>query len=158
MTFREGFSDKNVLHEHGRRKKTWKYLREDWHHRIKCTTATLLAAFMWKRRLNNTILANATHKELGKVADGTSIQVRVQMINRWRVKMIQKGLYRVGDYPRKGDWRTKSWRTRQRPILGHVTTKHKTRIFISMSLQSKKVERVYDCSLSIRTVRIAVLF
>ena len=58
---------------------------------------------MWRRRLNSATLANATHKELGKVADGTSTQVRVQMINRWRVKMIQKGLYKVGDSPRKGD-------------------------------------------------------
>ena len=60
---------------------------------------------MWIRRLNSATLANATHKELGKVADGTSTQVRVQMINRWRVKMIQKGLYKVGDSPRKGDRR-----------------------------------------------------
>ena len=60
---------------------------------------------MWKRRLNSTILANATHKELGKVADGTSIQVRVQMINRWRVKKIKKGLYKVGDSPQNGDWK-----------------------------------------------------
>ena len=60
---------------------------------------------MWIRRLNSATLANATHKELGKVADGTSTQVRIQMINRWRVKMIQKGLYKVGDSPRKGDRR-----------------------------------------------------
>ena len=60
---------------------------------------------MWRRRLNSATLANATHKELGKVADGTSTQVRIQMINRWRVKMIQKGLYKVGDSPRKGDRR-----------------------------------------------------
>ena len=60
---------------------------------------------MWIRRLNSATLANATHKELSKVADGTSTQVRVQMINRWRVKMIQKGLYKVGDSPRKGDRR-----------------------------------------------------
>ena len=58
---------------------------------------------MWRRRLNSTILANATHRELGKVTDETSTQVRVQMIDRWRVKMIQKGLYKVGDSPRKGD-------------------------------------------------------
>ena len=50
--------------------------------------------------MNSAILANATHRELGKVADGTSTQVRVQMINRWRVKMIQKGLYKVGDSSR----------------------------------------------------------
>ena len=58
---------------------------------------------MWRKRLNSAILANATHIELGKVVDGTSTQVRVQMINRWRVKMIQKRLYKVGDSPRKGD-------------------------------------------------------
>ena len=58
---------------------------------------------MWRRRLNSATLTNATHKELGKVADGISTQIRVQMINRWRVKMVQKGLYKVEDSPRKGD-------------------------------------------------------
>ena len=52
---------------------------------------------MWRRRLNNATLATATHRELGKVADGTSTQVKVQMINKWRVKMIQKRLYKVED-------------------------------------------------------------
>ena len=60
---------------------------------------------MWRRRLNNATLANATHRELGKVVDGTSTQVRVQMINRWRVKKIKKGLYKVGDSPQNGDWK-----------------------------------------------------
>ena len=60
---------------------------------------------MWRRRLNNATLANATHRELGKVVDGTSTQVRVQMINRWRVKMTQKRLYKVRDSPRKRDRR-----------------------------------------------------
>ena len=58
---------------------------------------------MWKRRLNSATLVNATHRELRKVVDGISTQVRVQMINRWKVKMIQKGLYKVGDSPQKGD-------------------------------------------------------
>ena len=58
---------------------------------------------MWRRHLNNVTFANATHRELGKVADETNTQVRVKMINRWRVKMIQKGLYKVGDSPRKGN-------------------------------------------------------
>ena len=57
---------------------------------------------MWRRRLNSVTLANVTHRELGKVANGTSIQVRVQMVNKWRVKMIQKGLYKIGDSPRNG--------------------------------------------------------
>ena len=117
MTFREGFSDRSMLHRHGRRKRTWKYLREDWHHYIKCTKITLLAAFMWKRCLNSATLANATHRELGNVADRTSTQVKVQMINRWRVKIIQKRLYKVGDSPWKGDWRRREKRAIQQSEL-----------------------------------------
>ena len=44
-----------------------------------------------------------THRELGKVADRTNTQVGVQMINKWRVKMIQKKIYKVEDSPWKGD-------------------------------------------------------
>ena len=62
---------------------------------------TLLAAFMWRRRLNSVTLTNATHRRSGKVADGTSTQVEVQMINRCRVKMSQKGLYKLRDFPQK---------------------------------------------------------
>ena len=38
--------DKDMPHEHMRRKESQKYLRESYHHRIKCTAATFLAAFM----------------------------------------------------------------------------------------------------------------
>ena len=58
---------------------------------------------MWIRPLNSATLATATHRELGKVADGTSTQARVQMINKWRVKMIQKKIYKVEDSSWKGD-------------------------------------------------------
>ena len=65
-------------------------------------TSTLLAAFMWRRHLNSVTLANATHRRPGKVADGTSTQVKVQMINRCRVKMSQEGLYyKLKDSPQK---------------------------------------------------------
>ena len=46
-------------------------------------------------------MANATDKEPGKMADETSTQVRVQMINRCRVKMNKKELYKVGDSPQR---------------------------------------------------------
>ena len=72
---------------------------------------------MWKRRLNSATLVNATHRELRKVADGISTQVRVQMINRWRVKMIQKGLYKVGDSPQKGDRKERGKRKIQQSEL-----------------------------------------
>ena len=75
---------------------------------------------MWRRRLNSATLANATHKELGKVADGTSTQVRIQMINRWRVKMIQKGLYKVGDSPQSSY--TDSASSDLRPIEINILT------------------------------------
>ena len=58
---------------------------------------------MWRRCLNSVNLANVTHRGPGKVVDGISTQVRVQMINRCRVKMSQKGLYKLGDSPQKGD-------------------------------------------------------
>ena len=62
---------------------------------------------MWRRHLNSVTLVNATHRGLGKVADRTSTQVRVQMINMCRVRMIQKGLYKAGDSPQEGEERRK---------------------------------------------------
>ena len=53
-----------------------KYLRKSCYHCIKCTVATFMAAFMWRRPLNNTILATTTHKKPEKVSDGTGTQVR----------------------------------------------------------------------------------
>ena len=58
---------------------------------------------MWIRPLTSATLATATHRELGKVADETSTQARVKMINKWRVKMIQKKIYKVEDSSWKGD-------------------------------------------------------
>ena len=52
--------------------------------------------------MNSITLANATHRGPRKVTDGTSTQVRVQMINRCKVKMNHKGLYKLGDFPQKG--------------------------------------------------------
>ena len=68
---------------------------------LNAKTATLLAAFIWRRRLNSVSLANATHRRPGNVADGTSTQVKVQMINRCKEKMSQKELYKLKDSPQK---------------------------------------------------------
>ena len=57
----------------------------------------VLAAFMWRRPLNSATLATATHRELERVSDETSTQVGIRMINKWRVKMIQKRIYKVKD-------------------------------------------------------------
>ena len=58
---------------------------------------------MWRRPLNSTVLAATTHKKLKKVSTGTSTQVIAQMINKCRIKMVQKKLYNVRDLPRRGD-------------------------------------------------------
>ena len=85
------------------RKGNPKYLRKGSYHRIKCITAAFLAAFMWRRPLNSTVLATATHRKLKNVSDGISTQVIAQMINKCRIKMVQKKLYNVRDLPRRGD-------------------------------------------------------
>jgi len=43
---------------------------------------------MWRKPLNSAALAAPTHKEPGRVSDGTSTQIVVWMINKWRAKII----------------------------------------------------------------------
>ena len=88
-----------MSHEHTRRKEAQKYLRESFYHRIKCTTVTFLAAFMWRRPLNSVVLATTTHRRSKGVSNGTGTQVRAQMINKCRMKMAQRELYNVRDIP-----------------------------------------------------------
>ena len=92
-------NDKNVYHKRIRMMRTQKYLRESCYHRIECTVATFLAAFMLRRPLNSVSLATTTHKKPEKVSNGTDTQVRAQMINKYRIKMVQRELYNVRDSP-----------------------------------------------------------
>jgi len=43
---------------------------------------------MWRRPLNSATLTAPTHRRTERVSDGTSIQVVVWMINKWRAKII----------------------------------------------------------------------
>ena len=104
-------SNRNVSHERARRKETKKYLRENCYYRIKWTTATFLAAFLWRRPLNSAALINATHRKPKRVSDRTGTQVRVHMINKCRIKMAQSGLYNGRDPPWEKDWRRKEKNT-----------------------------------------------
>ena len=65
-----------------------KDLRKICCHRITCTVTTFLAVFMWRRHLNSDILVTTTHKELEEVTDGTNTQVKSQINDKCRVKMI----------------------------------------------------------------------
>ena len=88
-------NDRDVHHEHTRRRGIQKYLRESCYHHIKYTAATFLTAFMWKRPLNSIVLVTTTHKKPKMVSDGTGTQVGAQMTNKCRIKMIQRELYNV---------------------------------------------------------------
>ena len=81
------------------RVKARKYLRKSCYHRIECLAANFLAIFMWMRSLNSAVLASTTHRKLERVSDGTSTQVVAQMINKCRIKIVQKELYNVRDPP-----------------------------------------------------------
>ena len=65
-----------------------KDLRKSCYHCIKCTVTTFLAAFIWRRHLNSDTFVTITHKVPEEVADGTDTQVKSQMNDNCRVKMI----------------------------------------------------------------------
>ena len=72
-----------------------KDLRKSCYRHIKCTVTTFLAAFMWRRHLNSETLVTTTHKEPEDVVDGIDTQVKSQMNDKCRGKMVRKELYNV---------------------------------------------------------------
>ena len=46
--------------------------------------------------MNSAASATTTHRKMEEVSDGTSIQVRVQIINKCRVMMVSRRLYKEG--------------------------------------------------------------
>ena len=58
---------------------------------------------MWRIILNSVILTTTTNRRPDTVSNGTSIQVEAQMINKCRIKIIQRELYNGRDPPWKGD-------------------------------------------------------
>ena len=86
-----------------REERKLKISKESCYYCIKCIAATFLTAFMWRRPLNSAALTTTTHRRLKGVFDGMDTQVGTQMINKCRIKMIQKKLYNVRDPPWKGD-------------------------------------------------------
>ena len=60
-------------------------------------TATFLATLMWRGLVNSVALATTTHRKMGEMSDGTGTQVKVQMINKCKVLMTSRGLYKRGE-------------------------------------------------------------
>ena len=61
--------------------------------------ANFSAALMWRGLVNSVTLATTTHRKMGEVSDGTGTQVKVQMINKCKVLMTSRGLYKRGESP-----------------------------------------------------------
>ena len=77
------------------RRESPKDLRKSCCHRIKCIVTTFLTAFMWRRHLNSETLVIRTHREPKDVSDGIDTQVKSQMNDKCRVRMIQRELYNL---------------------------------------------------------------
>ena len=92
---RRSFSNRDMRHKRTRKIGTQKYLRESYYHCIECLAVNFLATFMWRRLLNSAALATTTHRKPERVSDVTSTQVVAQMIDKWRTKVTQRGLYNV---------------------------------------------------------------
>ena len=92
-------SDKDVYHKRIRMIGTQKYLRESCYHRIECTAAIFLVAFMLRKPLNNATLATTTHIKPERISNRIDTQVRAQMINKCRIMMVQRELYNVRNLP-----------------------------------------------------------
>ena len=61
--------------------------------------ATFPVALMWRGLVNSVTLATTTHKKMGEMSDGTGTQVKVQMINKCKVLMTSRVLYKRGESP-----------------------------------------------------------
>ena len=81
-------SNKDVHHERIRMKKTQKYLVESCYHCIEYIAATFLATSIWKRPLNSVALATATYRGTKKVSDGIGTQVRAQVVNKGKIRLV----------------------------------------------------------------------
>ena len=51
---------------------------------------------MWRGPVNSAVLATTTHRRWGGMSDGTSTQVRVQIINKCKALMASRRLYKKG--------------------------------------------------------------
>ena len=58
-----------------------------------------LTAFMWRRPLNSAALATTTHRKSEEMSDGIGTQVKAQMIDKCKMKIILRELYNVRDLP-----------------------------------------------------------
>ena len=54
---------------------------------------------MWRGQANSVTLATTTHRKIGKMSDGTDTQVKIQMMNKCKVLMTSRRLYKRRESP-----------------------------------------------------------
>ena len=114
-------------------KRMWeslKDLRKSCCHRIICTVTTFLTTFMWRRHLNNETLVTTTHKEPEEVFNGRDTQVKSQMDDKCKVKMMIKRLYNVKNHLCSGDW--KNHRKEEKKLINSCIWKRSINIKIKL--------------------------
>ena len=58
---------------------------------------------MWRRQANSVTLASVTHRKIRWISDGTGTQVKVQMVNKCKVLIQLRRLYKRRRSPCRGD-------------------------------------------------------
>ena len=58
---------------------------------------------MWTRLLNSATSVTVTHRTPERVSDGTGTQVQAWMINKWKAKIVQRGLFNRRNPPWRED-------------------------------------------------------
>ena len=80
--------------------------------------------------MNSAALATTTHRKMEGVSDGTSTQVKVQIINKYKVLMASRRLYKEGSPHEEGDQkkekRTEEQKNNRRLRTG--TSKHSSHL------------------------------
>ena len=69
--------------------------------------------------MNSAALATTTHRKMEGVFDGTSTQVRVQIINKCKAMMVSRRLYKKGSPHEERD-RKRGGEQRNRKITGDL--------------------------------------
>ena len=103
--FPRNSTERDVHYECTGKMEARKYLRKSCCHHIECPAPNFLTAFIWRKPLNSAISAIKTHKRAERVSNGTSTQIVAQMINKYRIKIVQNELYNVRDPPWIEDWK-----------------------------------------------------
>ena len=73
--------------------------------------------------MNSVTLATTTNRKMGEMSDGTGTQVKVQLINKCKVLMTSRELYKRRESHEEGD-REKKEKRRAKPLNRDKDTRH----------------------------------